>query len=86
MDALRSGAVDNYHDPVTALGAEVSRKYGGTWAASAAPVAGSPFIVIVQQRESPGPISYRTLFILIVAALAAATVLAYVRLRSQKSR
>jgi hypothetical protein len=55
--------VDDYRDPVTALGASVSRKYGGTWAASAAPVAGSPFIVMVQQRESPGPIGYRTLFI-----------------------
>ena len=83
---LRSGAVDHYRDPVTALGTDASRRYGGTWAASAAPVAGSPFIVMVQQRESPGPIGDQTIFILIVAALAATTILAYVRLRSQRSR
>jgi serine/threonine protein kinase len=82
---LRAGDVDDYRDPVTALGADVSRKYAGTWAASAAPVAGSPFFVMVQQRESPGPIGYGTLLILVVAALAVATVLAYVRLRSQSA-
>jgi hypothetical protein len=82
---LRSGDVDDYRDPVTALGGEAATKYGGTWAASAAAVAGSPFIVMVQQRESPGPVGYGTLLILVVAALAVATVLAYVRLRVRKS-
>jgi hypothetical protein len=82
---LRSGDVDDYRDPVTALGGEAASKYGGTWAASAAPVAGSPFIVMVQQRQSPGPIGYGTLLILVVAVLMVATVLAYVRLRSHKT-
>lgn len=82
---LSSGDVDDYRDPVAALGGEAARKYGSTWAASAAQVSGSPFIVMVQQRVPAAPIDFRTLLVLVLAAVAAATVLAYVRLRSRKS-
>ena len=81
---LTDGDVDDYHDPVATLGGEAARKYEGTWAASAAPVAGSPFIVMVQQRVSAAPIDIRTLLILVIAVLAGATVLAYARVRSQR--
>jgi serine/threonine-protein kinase len=78
---LPNGDVDDYHDPTMALGGDAIRKYGGTWSASLASVPGSPFIVMVQQRESPGPISERALVILVVTALALATGAAYLRLR-----
>jgi hypothetical protein len=52
--------VDDYRDPTTALGGDAARKYGGTWSASLAQVSGSPFIVMVQQREPAAPIDFRT--------------------------
>ena len=86
MDDLRGGDVDEYRDPATGLGGAAARKYGGSWAASAAPVPGSPFIVMVQQRVPPSPIDFRTLLVLVIAALAGATVLGYVRLRYRNNR
>jgi serine/threonine-protein kinase len=71
---LRSGYVDDYRDP----------KYGGSWDASAAPVANSPFIVMVQQRVPAAPVDLRTLLALVMVALASATALAYARLRSRR--
>ena len=85
VNDLRSGDVDEYRDPVAALGGDAARRYGPAWAASVAPVAGSPFIVMVQQRVPAAPIDFRTLLVLVIAAVAGATVLAYVRLRSRKS-
>jgi hypothetical protein len=84
LTELPNGDVDDYRDPITALGGDAARKYGGTWAASLASVPSSPFIVMVQQRVPAAPIDFRTLLILVLAALAVATVLAYVRLRSHK--
>jgi hypothetical protein len=85
LTELPNGDVDDYHDPTTALGGNAAGKYGGTWDASLASVPGSPFIVMVQQRMPAAPIDFRTLLVLVLAALAVATVLAYVRLRSRKS-
>jgi serine/threonine-protein kinase len=84
LTELPNGDVEDYRDPTTAFGGGAARKYGGTWAASLASVPGSPFIVMVQQRVPAAPIDFRTLLILVLAALAVATVLAYVRLRSHK--
>ena len=78
---LPDGDVDDYRDPTTALGGDAARKYGGTWSASLAAVSGSPFIVMVQQREPAAPIDFRILLILVLAALAGAGVITYVRLR-----
>ena len=79
---LQDGDVDDYRDPVAALGGAAAARYGGSWAASLAQVRGSPFIVMVQQRPWAVPIDLRILMILVALVLAGATVLAYVRIRS----
>jgi hypothetical protein len=47
---LADGESRSYRDPVAELSAEAARRYGGPWVATFAPVAGTDFVVVVQQR------------------------------------
>ncbi|MGH9238972.1 MAG: cache domain-containing protein [Vicinamibacterales bacterium] len=50
LDDLQRGEVASYRDPVAELPGDAARAYGGTWVVTFAPIAGTDFIVAVQQR------------------------------------
>jgi hypothetical protein len=50
LDELTAGESRAYRDPVADLPGSDARTYRGTWTATFAPVAGTDFVVVVQQR------------------------------------
>ena len=50
LPELAEGEANAYRDPVGDLKEESARPYRGTWVATFAPVTGTDFIVVVQQR------------------------------------
>ena len=50
LSGLARGEVASYRDPVAELPGEEARAYRGTWVVTFAPIAGTDFIVAVQQR------------------------------------
>ena len=50
LDELQRGEVASYRDPVAELPGDAARAYRGTWVVTFAPIAGTDFIVAVQQR------------------------------------
>ena len=77
LSAGESGFAGDYVDPV--------QKYDGRWVASFAPVAGSEFVVLVQQRYEPVvPRELWLLLILLLAAIVLTLAIKYLLPRSRK--
>jgi hypothetical protein len=50
LPQLAAGEASSYRDPIADLPGASARQYRGTWVATFAPVAGTDFVVVVQQR------------------------------------